>query len=40
MHLSGLENSVDILIDRAGVPHIYARSTPDLLFAQGYVQAP
>jgi len=37
--LSGLRDSVEVIRDRWGVPHIYARSTHDLFFAQGYVQA-
>ncbi|MEV4158294.1 penicillin acylase family protein [Nocardia salmonicida] len=32
----GLEDRVEILIDRWGIPHIYAESTGDLFFAQGY----
>ncbi len=35
----GLEEPVEILRDRWGVPHIYARSEHDLFFAQGYVHA-
>jgi penicillin G amidase len=35
----GLDAPVEILRDRSGVPHVYARSTHDLFFAQGYVQA-
>ena len=35
----GLEAPVDVIRDRWGVPHIYARSTRDLYFAQGYVIA-
>jgi penicillin amidase len=34
-----LEQSVEILRDRWGVPHIYANCTPDLFFAQGFVHA-
>ena len=30
---------VEILRDRWGIPHIYAKNLPDLFFAQGYVQA-
>ncbi len=33
----GLREPVEILRDRWGVPHIYARNTDDLFFAQGYV---
>jgi penicillin G amidase len=35
----GLRDSVRVLRDSAGVPHIYARNVEDLFFAQGYVQA-
>ncbi len=39
--LSGTARSepVEILRDRWGVPHIYARNTGDLFFAQGYITA-
>ncbi|MFX0577771.1 penicillin acylase family protein [Nocardia nepalensis] len=32
----GLHAPVDILVDRWGIPHIYAESAEDLFFAQGY----
>ena len=35
----GLKEPVEVLRDRWGVPHIYARNTHDLFFAQGYVVA-
>ena len=35
----GLQQSVEVLRDRWGVPHIYARNTHDLFFAQGYIAA-
>jgi penicillin amidase len=35
----GLKDAVEVLRDRWGVPHIYARNTEDLFFAQGYVVA-
>jgi penicillin amidase len=35
----GLEQQVEILRDRWGVPHIYASTTHDLFFAQGYITA-
>src|SRR5512143_3126969 len=35
----GLSAAVEILRDRWGVPHIYAESTPDVIFAQGFVHA-
>jgi penicillin amidase len=37
--LPGLRDSVEVIRDRWGVPHIYARNTEDLLFAQGFVHA-
>jgi penicillin amidase len=37
--LPGLDAPVQILRDRWGVPHIYARTTADLFAAQGYVHA-
>src|SRR5207249_2824895 len=36
---AGLTAPVEVLIDGSGVPHVYARSAADLLFAQGYVHA-
>ncbi len=37
--LPGLTEPVEILRDRWGVPHIYAKNTHDLFFAQGYITA-
>lgn len=37
--LPGLKQSVEILRDRWGVPHIYAQNPDDLFFAQGYITA-
>lgn len=37
--LSGLRRPVEIIRDRWGVPHIFARTDEDLFFAQGYTQA-
>jgi len=37
--LSGLRADVRIVRDTWGVPHIYAQSTDDLFFAQGFVMA-
>lgn len=34
-----LHQPVDILIDRWGVPHIYAKNSDDLFFAQGWITA-
>ncbi len=36
---AGLHESVEILRDRWGVPHIYAKNTGDLFFAQGWIAA-
>ena len=35
----GLEHDVQVLRDGAGVPQVYADTTDDLFFAQGFVQA-
>jgi penicillin amidase len=37
LNVSGLREPVEVIRDRWGVPHIYARNTDDLFFAQGYV---
>src|SRR5579875_992016 len=37
--LPGLHEEVEVITDRYGVPHIYARNEDDLFFAQGYVHA-
>ena len=37
--IAGLRDSVRIVRDRWGVPHIYAANMDDLFFAQGFVQA-
>jgi penicillin G amidase len=37
--VTGLRDTVEVIRDRWGVPHIYARNTDDLFFAQGYVHA-
>jgi penicillin G amidase len=39
LHIPGLEGPVDVYRDEMGIPHIYAVSTHDLFFAQGYVHA-
>lgn len=39
IQLDGLDGAVDIYRDRMGIPHIYASTTHDLFFAQGYVHA-
>ena len=35
----GLRDDVEVIRDRWGVPHIYAKNTDDLFMAQGYVMA-
>ncbi len=37
--IQGPSQSVEIIRDRWGVPHIYAQSVHDLFFAQGYIAA-
>ncbi|HET9270755.1 MAG TPA: penicillin acylase family protein, partial [Vicinamibacterales bacterium] len=37
--LPGLRDEVEVVRDRWGVPHIYAKNTDDLFMAQGYVMA-
>ncbi|HVE87362.1 MAG TPA: penicillin acylase family protein [Myxococcales bacterium] len=39
MPARGLHAEVEIIRDRWGVPHLYAKDEHDLFFAQGYVQA-
>jgi hypothetical protein len=39
LRVAGLKDSVEVLRDRWGVPHIYAKSANDLFFAQGYIAA-
>ena len=34
--IRGLDKDVEILVDRWGVPHIYAETEDDLFFAQGF----
>ena len=36
VQVPGLNEAVEILTDRWGIAHIYARSQDDLFFAQGY----
>jgi penicillin amidase len=35
----GLKDSVEVIRDRWGVPHIYAKNSDDLFFVQGYITA-
>jgi penicillin G amidase len=39
VHLNGLTAPVEVIRDKFGVPHIYARNRDDLYRAQGYVHA-
>lgn len=39
LNVKGLEKQVEVLRDRWGVPHIFASSSHDLFFAQGFVHA-
>src|SRR6476620_5798236 len=39
IRLPGLKEPVEILRDRWGVPHIYAKNADDLFFAQGFCAA-
>ena len=39
VRVAGLTQPVEIVRDQYGVPHIYADTTADLFFAEGYVHA-
>src|ERR671915_244680 len=39
LRLAGLREPVEVLRDRWGIAHIYAKNEHDLFFAQGYVAA-
>lgn len=39
LRVEGLNDTVEVLRDSYGVPHIYASNSYDLFFAQGYTQA-
>ncbi|MFT4008724.1 MAG: penicillin acylase family protein [Nocardioidaceae bacterium] len=39
IEVAGLQDKVEVLRDNYGIPQVYADSTADLFFAQGYVQA-
>ena len=39
IELDGLKQPVEVIRDRWGVPHIYAQTTDDLFFAQGFTAA-
>src|SRR6266567_8865754 len=36
IRVAGLEQPAEILVDRYGVPHIFARTAQDAFFAQGF----
>jgi acyl-homoserine lactone acylase PvdQ len=38
-HIAGLNDSVEVIRDRWGVPHMYAKNADDLFFAQWYITA-
>ncbi|MFW9996725.1 MAG: penicillin acylase family protein, partial [Candidatus Odinarchaeota archaeon] len=39
LKLPGLESTVEVIRDKYGIPHIYARNEHDLFYAQGFVTA-
>jgi penicillin amidase len=39
LKVPGLKEAVEIIRDREGIPHIYAKNAEDMFFAQGYVMA-
>ena len=39
LQLKGLHDSVTVLRDRWGIPHVHAQNTADAFFAQGFVHA-
>ena len=39
LKVAGLDGTVDVYRDKMGIPHIYASTTHDLFFTQGYVHA-
>ncbi len=39
LDVPGLKQSVEVIRDETGIPHIYAQNDDDLFFAQGYVMA-
>jgi penicillin G amidase len=39
LRVAGLQKPVEIIRDHWGVPHIYAKNSDDLFFAQGYITA-
>ncbi|HWY62364.1 MAG TPA: penicillin acylase family protein [Rhizomicrobium sp.] len=39
LKVSGLKQPVEVIRDKQGIPHVYAKNDDDLFFAQGYVMA-
>ncbi len=39
LSLAGLQNEVEVMFDRYGIPHIYGQNEEDVFFALGYVHA-
>jgi penicillin amidase len=39
LRIGGLKDTVKVVRDRSGIPHIYAKNSDDLFLAQGFVQA-
>ena len=39
LKVPGLKEPVEVVRDKEGIPHIYAKNDEDLFFAQGYVMA-
>ena len=39
LHVTGLNGTVDVYRDTMGIPHIYASTSHDLFFVEGYVHA-
>lgn len=39
VYVNGLKDTVEVIRDRWGIPHIYAKHAEDAIFAQGYVHA-
>ena len=39
IQIEGLQNSVEVIRDQMGIPHIYADSAHDLFMAQGFIHA-
>ncbi|MCX7808586.1 MAG: penicillin acylase family protein, partial [Deltaproteobacteria bacterium] len=39
LHLSGLDEQVEVVYDDRGIPHIYGKTIHDVIMAQGYLMA-